>query len=318
MGTHLQIGLVGASTPVLDACRDALACVGRGVLVTDVASTEALSELDMLLLVVEPPHVEGVRRFGRMREVAPQLPVLVLARGLDVDHAVELVKFGAVDLLELPASKRALARKIERALRGTTSLTIESPVLAPLAAITRSVSFSNNRSCFRARVPERLAVRVIVSGINAAMRATLVDLSLPSDDGPAGVCVLVDLVAPTSSARGMTGASLQLFIEAFGRIVVATACVRRCELVEGAPPSLRLGMTITVSSASDEALLQRIWVESQRRESVVPAAPSGRASSPPPRASSPPPRASSPPPRTSSPPPRASVVPGRELSTKKP
>ncbi len=319
MGSHLRIGLIGASTSIYAACREALDAVGRGVLVTELPSTEALTDLDMMLLVVEPPHIEGVRRFGRMREVAPQLPVLVLASGLDVDHAVELVKFGAADLLSLPASKRVLARKIERCLRGTPNLTIESVTLSPLAALTRSVSFANNRSCFRARVPERLGVAVTVHGGNATLSATLVDLSLPSDEAPAGACLDVVFASGSglsSSPRGVLGATLQLVIEAFGRTVLANALVRRCELLDDAHPTLRLGVTFVPDTPADEVILQHIWVESQRRESLVPAATS-RTSVPPARTSVPPARTSVPPARASVAPPKPSDATEHELSFKR-
>lgn len=313
MGSHLRIGLVGASTAVLTACRETLDVVGRAVIVTDISGRESLSELDLMLLVMEPPHDEGVRRFARMREVAPQVPVLLLASELDVDQAVELVKFGAVDLISLPASKRALARKIERCLRGTPQLTIESATLAPLAALTRTVSFANNRSCFRAHVPERLGVTVTVFGERVATRATLVDLSLPSEDAPAGACLDLTFASGaelTLQPPDAVGATLRIHIAAFGRTVMANALVRRSELLDGARVTLRLGVTFVPTATADEATLQQIWAESQRRESL-------ESMSPPSRTSVPPARTSVPPARTSVPPASASRVPGSELSNKR-
>ena len=274
MKSAFRVGLVGGSPTVFGVCREAMASIGDGVLVVETLSSEALKGLDMVLLVLEPPHVESVRRFGTMREAAPDLPVLLLANGLDVNHAVELVKFGAVDLLELPASKRTLARKIERALRGTKLLTIESPVLSPLIAAPRPLERGNLRSSFRALVPERLEVSVVLLGSTAATRGKVLNLSVRSDDSPGGMCLNLPAPPPPELSAGVpaSGIDVQLMIEAFGRIVMASGRVLRCEVHGGPPAVVQLGLTFAVKNRDDEALLQRVWVESQRQEATAPGA----------------------------------------------
>jgi len=274
MKSAFRVGLVGGSPTVFGVCREAIASIGEGVLVVEPLSSEVPSGLDMVLLVLEPPHVESVRRFGTMRETAPDLPVLLLANGLDVNHAVELVKFGAVDLLELPASKRTLARKIERVLRGTKLLTIESPVLSPLIPAPRPLDRGNLRASFRALVPERLEVSVVLLGSTAATRGKVLNLSVRSDDSPGGMCLNLPAPPPPELSAGVpaSGIDVQLMIEAFGRIVMASGRVLRCEVHGGPPAVVQLGLTFTVKNRDDEALIQRVWVESQRQEATAPGA----------------------------------------------
>lgn len=274
MSVQIQVGLIGGTGSVATMCREALESIGTSVLLVEPISPETLQVIDMMLLVLQPPYTEMVRRFGQLRESAPHVPVLLLASGLDVNDAVELVKFGAVDLLELPATKRVLARKIERALRGTEGLTVESTVLWPLVSNSRSTGHESQRNCFRTLVPEHMNVSVTLQGTAAGTRVRLVDLSMRSEKGPAGMCLRVassSSLPPTADLAFVPGQSLPLTIEVFGRTVSAVGCICRSAVVAETPPTVMLGLTFKVMSASDEALLQRLWIESQRRE-IAPAA----------------------------------------------
>lgn len=281
MSKLVVIGLFGGSDAVESECRASLAPVAGVLRVIRTVSAETLRDLGMLILVLDSPDIDAMRRFGSARELAPNLPVLLLTRGVDVNSSVELVKLGAADLLELPASHRVLAKKIERVVRGTNDLTIESLLLSSLASKPETSVRESSRCSFRAAVPARLQVSVILREAGGTKRTTparLVDLSMCTESTPAGMALMVSSpgsLEPGADSPWRAGADVELTLEAFGRVVTATGCIRRSVAAEVHADGVLLGLTFQMTRGADEALVQRIWIEAQRRE---PAAGAGRPS----------------------------------------
>ena len=94
-----------------------LRALGHDVVVSD-SYPEALSLLekenfDMAIVAQGTPAFEGRPVVAKAMEINPDLPVLVVARTLDIDCYLEAIEMGAVDYLERCAAPRDLMRSID-------------------------------------------------------------------------------------------------------------------------------------------------------------------------------------------------------------
>jgi FixJ family two-component response regulator len=69
---------------------------------------------------VQLPDGCGLSLHERLRELAPQLPVIMLARNPDVGLAVRAMRAGAVDFFEMPVDEREFLRRVRAALARTS------------------------------------------------------------------------------------------------------------------------------------------------------------------------------------------------------
>lgn len=274
MAKKFRLGILGATVELQRSCGEALLDIAEVVAISGMASYETIEELDMMLLVMQPPFANAVRQFGRLRERHPEVKVLVLESGLRVNQAVEIVKFGAVDLLQLPDEGHSLARKVARGLIGTAQLTIDCPDLALLAEHLKPVrSVESSRSCFRTSVPQTMSASVVLQLRPGTVRLPLVDFSVATDGRPGGLGLrlekdVVEKVAskPLPVAQwAKDKAEFVLVIEMSGQTVGALGSVARATLPprNGLGTGL-LGLTYVLSHQRDEGILQRLWVEAQR------------------------------------------------------
>jgi DNA-binding NtrC family response regulator len=101
---------------------------GRGVVVQTAADGPAALELagahrfDAVVLDLAMPKMDGIETLKRLRELNPDIQVIVLTGHATVQTCVEAMKLGAVDLLEKPAEFRELLARIQEASDQTTLL----------------------------------------------------------------------------------------------------------------------------------------------------------------------------------------------------
>lgn len=266
---RFQIGILGAQPGLQRACAAELSDSAHLVHISSATEHNTIATLDLLMLVMQPPHVEAVRRFGSLRELHPKLKVVLLVSGLDVNHAVEFVKLGAEDLLELPDATAALRLKVARALLGTVHLTITSPILSPLAT-GAALELGNDprRACFRATIPRELGVAGVFRVEGRTTRLQMSDLSIPTESAPGGIGFSVspqlERILPLESWSSLQ-ATVPVELDVAGRLIRITAKVVRFD----APPPFgndvgRLCVTYTLEVPADETVVQRLWVDAQR------------------------------------------------------
>ena len=72
--------------------------------------------IDIVLLDYKMPGWDGVYTLGKIREVNPILPVIIITAYATVDTAIKALKFGAFDFLTKPVDLDVLLHKVEMAV----------------------------------------------------------------------------------------------------------------------------------------------------------------------------------------------------------
>lgn len=99
----------------------ALEPLGREVL-TAVNGEEALDrlrerELDVILVDLRMPGMDGLEALRRIRALQPGAAVVVISAHGTIEEAVEAMKLGALDFVQKPCSPRELQDLVQRILR---------------------------------------------------------------------------------------------------------------------------------------------------------------------------------------------------------
>lgn len=75
---------------------------------------EEEEQIDMVLLDIDMPEMNGIETFERMKGFAPEIPVIFLtASGLEED-VVSAIKLGAVNYLKKPYRPQELLKRISQ------------------------------------------------------------------------------------------------------------------------------------------------------------------------------------------------------------
>ena len=81
------------------------------VLLAD-SGVKALKKVDLVLLDIEMPEMNGMETFECMKEFAPEIPVIFLtASGLEED-VVSAIKLGAANYLKKPFEPEELMKRV--------------------------------------------------------------------------------------------------------------------------------------------------------------------------------------------------------------
>lgn len=78
------------------------------------------SEIDLVLLDLQMPEMDGFAVLEKLAELNLNLPVIVLTGSEDLNDAVKAIRLGAVDFLKKPAEPERLQVSIQNALRINT------------------------------------------------------------------------------------------------------------------------------------------------------------------------------------------------------
>jgi two-component system response regulator PilR (NtrC family) len=77
---------------------------------------EAPSRFDVAILDLRMPGISGLECLGRLKQVAPDLPVMMLTAFSDWDNTVEAMRLGAYDYLKKPFNNEEIIAVVERAV----------------------------------------------------------------------------------------------------------------------------------------------------------------------------------------------------------
>ena len=128
----------------------------------------AAREIDLVLLDVMMPELDGLETLGRLRAAYPDLPVVMMSGQATIDVAVQAVKLGAHDFLEKPLSTEKTLLTVRNAL-GFARLKREN---ARLAEQTRAEfamigGGARMRAIFETiRITAPTTGRVLITGAN--------------------------------------------------------------------------------------------------------------------------------------------------------
>lgn len=223
-------------------------------------SIEDLSTVDIIILFMQPPHIEEVRLLGRIRVTDPAKPILVVCEGLDVNHCVELLKYGVNEIMTRSGDTSLLWKKMQRAIHPNNAFAFVSPTLRPLTEPLEPLpQHRNRRVSFRASLMEFHTLYVVLLAHPTPLRMRVVNLSVPSGDGPGGM--LLRNTEETLSIK--LGTELGLVVEAGGKVLSGTCKVVRQFQEDGEQPAM-VGVTYQMANLQHEAAIQKVWVELQR------------------------------------------------------
>ncbi len=82
----------------------------------------AARSFDAVLLDMAMPGLDGIETLKRLREINPDIQVIVLTGKATLAQGVESIKAGALDLVEKPADIDALVERIDEAARRRATL----------------------------------------------------------------------------------------------------------------------------------------------------------------------------------------------------
>lgn len=91
---------------------------------------------DAVVLDLAMPTMDGIETLKRLRELNPDLQIILLTGHATVQTGVEAMKLGAMDLLEKPAEFQEILAKIEQASEQSTLL-VEKRTSEEVAEVLR-------------------------------------------------------------------------------------------------------------------------------------------------------------------------------------
>jgi len=136
-------------------------------------------ELPQLAIVdIWMPEMDGIELVSRMRQQAPEVPVIVISGHGTIDTAVRVIRMGAFDFLEKPFQLDALLRMVDRALGGTDEVPAVTFDTTPVPEAARATA--------PRRIAQRTIARSVVvngQGLHSGVRTGLILQPMPPDSG---------------------------------------------------------------------------------------------------------------------------------------
>ena len=82
----------------------------------DALAAFAQQPCDLMITDLKMPGMSGIELLGRVRELNPDIPVIIITGYSTVDHAVEALRLGASDFIKKPYDAEALLHQVKRVL----------------------------------------------------------------------------------------------------------------------------------------------------------------------------------------------------------
>jgi len=93
----------------------------RGMNVTTTTSAkDAINKVkaesyDAIVLDLQMPEMDGMEALKAMREIKPEMQIILLTGHASVEKGIKAIKMGAMDLIEKPADMEMITEKIKKA-----------------------------------------------------------------------------------------------------------------------------------------------------------------------------------------------------------
>jgi len=115
-----RVLIVDDEINTLKACATILKMSGLRDVVTESDSRRVLGILnaggiDVVILDLFMPHVSGMELLQRLRELHPQIPVIIVPAAYEVERAVDCIKSGAFDYLVKPVEQERMLLTLRKA-----------------------------------------------------------------------------------------------------------------------------------------------------------------------------------------------------------
>ncbi|RJP20590.1 MAG: UDP-3-O-[3-hydroxymyristoyl] N-acetylglucosamine deacetylase [Deltaproteobacteria bacterium] len=160
---------------------------------------DALSKLasvrpELVLLDIWMPGMDGIETLRRIKEVRPDIPVIMISGHATISTAIKATKMGAADFIEKPLELDLLLGSIRRALGGADALPPAAggdgaapPDTMPRGGVPELKSVVFERQTLRgARMPQRTLARSAVmygQGLHSGKKSGLILEPLGPDSG---------------------------------------------------------------------------------------------------------------------------------------
>jgi signal transduction histidine kinase len=113
-------------------------CVENGL---DAIAAVKREAFDMIILDVRLPDMDGPEVLAVLREIDPDLPVLVISGFSAFEDAIRCLRQGATDFVRKPFDIETVVRAVDRVI-GSTHLKVDSALLAASQSIFSSLDFA--------------------------------------------------------------------------------------------------------------------------------------------------------------------------------
>ena len=79
------------------------------------------SRIDVLLLDVRLPNMDGIELLERVKDLQPNIPVLMISGHASIEDAVKAMALGAADFMEKPLSRETVLARVKRVQNSKTN-----------------------------------------------------------------------------------------------------------------------------------------------------------------------------------------------------
>lgn len=163
---------------------------------------------DVVVTDLHMPGMDGVELLGKLRQVIPDLPVIVLTASGGITSAVEAMRAGAEDYLTKPVDPQALRFAVERAIERSKQRAERDLLRAALDELRLAHNALSAERDFIATVLDTVGALVVVldtEGKVATFNRTSERVSGYTEDAVVGTNV-IDQLIPPEEAEGATAA----------------------------------------------------------------------------------------------------------------
>jgi UDP-3-O-[3-hydroxymyristoyl] N-acetylglucosamine deacetylase len=192
---------------------------GDGRRARELLAGEAPALVDLVILDVWLPEIDGITLLEEIKSAHPNLPVIIICGHANIEAAVRATRLGAADFIEKPFSLEALLASIERAL-GRGDVAAEQGATVPgngAAASGRASHVAPGEAGYR---PQRTIGKSVVAsghGLHSGIRTGVILHPMPPDTGIVFQSLATEKSVPALvDFADSTGYATTLFRNGFG------------------------------------------------------------------------------------------------------
>jgi hypothetical protein len=229
----------------------------------------AASGLQALVLLIDEHEEASFHELRQLKNDFPKTPIVVVAKSLSANMAVELVKLGIADCMCIPAPPGTLWRKLERTILHSGGPAIDSTLLTLLWDANAYPAHQEKRRCFRSATVADYPSYMTVVSPTMLPRMVVRDLSILTEGCPGGFALIGGSVH-SHVLKPKVVFRFILEVPEFNKPIPGHGNVMRV-LSDPTPtdPHAVIGAEYRLDDPAHQAPVRRFWSESQRRVAAV-------------------------------------------------